>query len=227
MLRRIAQIVMVLTLPVFLVLTNVRLLMGGAYLRYEYGKASFAAPLGFTVEERLDFARASIDYLLSDDGIEALEALADENGPIYNTRELRHMEDVKALTAKAFPLGVILGLFLLGLAGVMIYRRGETRRAALRGLVGGAVLTWVVFLGLTALVLLNFDWFFTRFHLLFFEGETWLFSYTDTLIRLFPPQFWFDAAVLVGALTLIEAAVVGGAAWLLYRHARQAARPMD
>jgi integral membrane protein (TIGR01906 family) len=217
MLRRIAQIAIVLTLPVFLVLTNVRLLMGETYLRYEYGKAGFPEPLGFTRQERMDFARASIDYLLTDDGIEALASLADAYGPIYNARELRHMEDVKVLTEKAFPLQAILGLFLLVLAGAMITRGQETRRAALRGLLGGAILTWVVFLGLTALVLLNFDWFFTRFHLLFFEGETWLFPATDTLIRLFPPKFWFDASILVGALTLIQAALVGGAAWLLDR----------
>jgi len=143
--------------------------------------------------------------------------LADEHGPIYNERELRHMQDVKVLTEKAFPLQVLLGILLLILVGVMIYLGGESRRAALQGLVGGAALTWVILVGLTLLVALNFDWFFTHFHLILFEGDTWLFPATDTLIRLFPPQFWFDAALLVGLLTLAQAAVVGGVAWFLGR----------
>jgi len=39
----------------------------------------------------------------------------------------------------------------------------------------------------------------------FFEGDTWLFLPTDTLIRLYPEKFWFDAAVGIGGLTLLEA----------------------
>lgn len=217
MLRRFAQLAIILALPVLLVLTNVRLLMSEAYLRYEYGKPSFPAPTRFTVGERMEFARASIAYLLADAGIEDLHNLADESGPIYNERELRHMEDVKVLTKKVFPLQVLLGVFLLALVGVMIYLSGESRRAALRGLVGGAVLTWLILGGLTLLVMLNFNWFFTRFHLVFFEGDTWLFPPTDSLIRLFPPQFWFDAAVLIGALTLAQAGIVGGVVWFLGR----------
>jgi integral membrane protein (TIGR01906 family) len=215
MLRRLAQLAITLGLPAFLVLTNVRLLMGEPYLRYEYGKAGFPKPRRFTVEERMAFARASIDYLLTDAGIETLRDLADEAGPIYNERELRHMEDVKTLTEKAFPLQVLLGVFLLALVGGMIYRGGAFRRAALQGLVGGAILTWVVLVGLTLLVVLNFDWFFTRFHLIFFEGDTWLFPTSDTLIRLFPTQFWFDASLVIGLLTLAQATVVGGVAWFL------------
>ncbi len=225
MLKRIAQVAIILALPVFLVLTNVRFLTGEAYLRYEYGKASFPPPTRFSAEERLAFARASVDYLLSDAGLETLRALADEYGPIYNERELRHMRDVKVLTGQVFPLQIGLGLFLLALIGGMVYRGGETRRAAWRGLVGGAALTCLLLLGLTLLVLLNFDWFFVQFHLIFFEGDTWLFAASDTLIRLFPPQFWFDAALLVGVLALLEAALVGGEAWSLARAASRQTSP--
>jgi len=217
MLRRVAQLAIILALPVFLVLINVRLLTSEAYLRYEYGKPSFPEPTRFTVEQRMEFARASVAYLLTGAGIEELRDLADESGPIYSERELRHMEDVKALTGKAFPLQVILGLFVPALVGWMVYQREESRRAALRGLVGGAVLTWVLFVGLTLLVGLNFIWFFTQFHLILFEGDTWLFSATDSLICLFPPQFWFDASLLTGVLTLAQAAVVGGVAWFFRR----------
>jgi integral membrane protein (TIGR01906 family) len=217
MLRQVAQLAIVLALPVFLVLTNVRLLMSEAFLRYEYGKSGFPEPMGFTTEDRMAFARASIDYLLTDAGIEALRDLADDSGPIYNQRELRHMADVKVLTRKAIPLQVILGLLLLVLVGGMLYRRGELGHAAWRGLVGGAILTWVIFVGLTLLVGLNFNWFFTQFHLILFEGNTWLFPATDALIRLFPPKFWFDASLLIGSLTLAQAAIVGGAAWFMGR----------
>lgn len=216
-LQRIAQVAILIALPVFLVLTNVRLLVGETYLRYEYGKPSFPEPTRFTEKERMAFARASVNYLLSDAGIEALAELADELGPIYNKRELRHMEDAKVLANRAFAVHVFLGVLMLVLLGGLVYQGGQARRVALRGLLGGAVLTWMLLVGLTALVVLSFDWFFVRFHLIFFEGETWLFPATDSLIRLFPPQFWFDASIVIGLLTLVEAAVVGGVARLLMR----------
>jgi uncharacterized membrane protein len=44
--------------------------------------------------------------------------------------------------------------------------------------------------------------FFTFFHTLFFEGDSWLFYYSDSLIRLFPIRFWQDAFLWAAALAL-------------------------
>jgi integral membrane protein (TIGR01906 family) len=66
-------------------------------------------------------------------------------------------------------------------------------------------------------ILLNFNNFFTRFHHLFFEGDTWLFRRDDTLIRLFPNDFWFDASAGIAGLTVVELVVVGAVAWWLGR----------
>ena len=59
----------------------------------------------------------------------------------------------------------------------------------------------MLLVGLIAYVLLNFDSFFLTFHRLFFEGDTFMFRYDDTLIRLYPEQLWSDAAILIGVLT--------------------------
>jgi uncharacterized membrane protein len=47
-----------------------------------------------------------------------------------------------------------------------------------------------------------FDVFFTWFHGLFFEGDSWLFLFSDTLIRLFPIRFWEDAFLLAAVIAL-------------------------
>jgi uncharacterized membrane protein len=54
-------------------------------------------------------------------------------------------------------------------------------------------------------ILLNPDifWaFFSGFHALFFEGDSWLFYYSDTLIRLFPIRFWQDAVIAIASIAL-------------------------
>jgi integral membrane protein (TIGR01906 family) len=52
--------------------------------------------------------------------------------------------------------------------------------------------------------------FFSGFHGLFFEGDSWLFAYTDTLIRLFPIRFWQDTFLFAAGI-----AVAGGLALAL------------
>jgi len=57
----------------------------------------------------------------------------------------------------------------------------------------------------------NIFWqFFTLFHKIFFTGDSWLFYYSDTLIRLFPMRFWQDAFLWAAILAL------GGGAGLAF-----------
>jgi len=74
----------------------------------------------------------------------------------------------------------------------------------------------LIVLGLVA-VATSFDWLFTQFHHLFFEGNSWLFLYSDTLIRLYPERFWVDAFALMFGGALLEAVMLGGVMWRLLR----------
>ena len=68
------------------------------------------------------------------------------------------------------------------------------------------------------MILLGFDGFFLRFHEVFFSGDTWRFSDTDTLLRIYPETFWQDTAKLAAAIVVAQAVVVGLAAgWWVRR----------
>ncbi len=194
-----------LLMPVVLVLTNVRLLMTRAFIRIEYAMPGFPAdPYGFSAEDRLHWAPIALDYLLNDAGTEFLADLRFENGePVYNDRELRHMDDVKRLTQAALRVwGACLAtgaLLTIGLGW-----RGR-RAEVLRGLSRGGLLTIGGMAVLGAGLALSFSSVFVGFHRLFFQGDTWLFRYTDTLIRLFPERFWRDAFLFIAGATLAEA----------------------
>jgi len=209
----IARTLLVLSIPIFLLLTNLYIFMSPAFLRYEYGKVNFPPSPGFTDEQRLMVAEKAVTYLRSDAGIETLGDLEGEEGPLFKDRELVHMADVKVLTRQTFLAHGLLGLLIAISLGVLLIIRGpQTRISA--SLLRGSLLTIALLLALVALVYLNFDWFFTHFHLAFFEGDSWIFDLSDPLIRLFPTRFWFDAASLWGLLTLGEAVILGGIAWL-------------
>lgn len=220
----------IIGLPVALVLTNVRLIMSNAYLLYEYGKPDFPAePYGFTQADRLKYARIALDYLLNSAGIEFLGNQRFPEGQTappescqyyttrdctyqYNDRELKHMADVKVVTRGALAVWIVSGLLVIA-SSVVLGWRPETRPALRAGLVGGAVLTVGILLALVAYILINFNTFFVQFHKVFFEGESWLFLWSDTLIRLFPLQFWSDAFTIIGVGALVEGIAIGVGAW--------------
>ncbi|MBN1564846.1 MAG: TIGR01906 family membrane protein [Anaerolineae bacterium] len=199
--------------PVFFVLTGVRFVATETFLRIEYNRPGFPADrFGFSTEDRLYYAPYAVEYLRNDADIDYLGDLTFENGlPLYNTRELRHMEDVKVVTQAAFTIHAILSVLYLG--AILILGWPRTTRPALRqALANGGLFTIMLILTLVVLIFANWDFFFDNFHSIFFAGDSWLFSTSDTLIRLFPEQFWFDAAMSIGVFTIFWSllAILGG-----------------
>ena len=215
--------VVVLALPPFLVLSNIYLLMNTAYVRYEYGRADFPPAERFSDAERYRVAQTCITYLRTGAGIELLADLEGEGGPLFNQRELRHMRDVKVVTRWAFAVHKALGVLLMAAAVFLLWRR-ETWSLLGRAMLGGAALTVALFVVLGLFIVLDFNNFFTLFHRVFFEGDTWLFAPSDTLIQLFPLPFWFDAALILSGATLGEAALIGGLGWWWMRRLRGSGR---
>jgi integral membrane protein (TIGR01906 family) len=198
---------------VFVLLTSLRFLFSPLFLRIEYSMPGFPQDdYGFTKEERLKWANISLTYLLNRDPIDLLaqHQLADGEA-LYNERELQHMLDVKNLVSKAmitWYISIAL-LILFGLFANEAHFLSEFWQAFSKGGIATVVLIVVIIFG----VLASFEWLFTVFHRIFFEGDTWLFSYSDTLIRLFPMRFWSDAFVFLGIL----AAVFGVIAFVVGR----------
>lgn len=196
-------------IPVALIGLGLRLLLTPVFLRVEYNLPYFPADsYGFTTADRLKWAPYALEYLVNNADISYLGDLKFEDGtPLYNERELSHMADVKrvvkgALTAWYVTLAVLLGLGLWSRFGSweQAYRQGLMRGGWL--MVGlAAVIGVIVLVGIA--INPNVFWnFFAGFHSLFFEGDSWLFYFSDTLIRLFPIRFWQDAFLWAAVIAL-------------------------
>lgn len=207
-------ILITLAVPVLLILISIRLLMTETYLQIEYHKPDFPADYyGFTLADRLYYAPFAVQYIENGAGIDYLGDLKKPDGtPFYNQRELDHMVDVKNVVRVAFAALLVTAILLAGLT-LMLIRNLEGRRILRQGLSGGSLLTLVLLAGLVMLVVLNWDSFFTQFHELFFSNGTWLFDYSDSLIRLFPVRFWQDAALTIGGMSAAGAVLIMGLAW--------------
>ena len=84
-------------LPFALTFLGLRLLLTHGFPEVEYRMPGFPEdPYGFTLKERLGWSKISIDYLLNNADISFLGNLTFmDNVPLFNERELSHMQDVK------------------------------------------------------------------------------------------------------------------------------------
>ena len=205
----VVKILLVILIPLFIILTSIRILTNPLYPQFEYNTPGFPPdPYGFTKADRLKYAGISIDYLLNNSDISFFDQykLAD-GSPMYNERELSHMRDVKILIQNAFLGWGILGILLV-LAGVISWQQKNLSpffRALSRGGWATLVIIGLILVG----VVVSFNGLFTDFHRILFTGDTWLFYYSDTLIRLFPMQFWQDAFIWMGIFAIIQALIFG------------------
>lgn len=195
--------------PLALLGLALRLLLTPAFLQIEYNLPSFPPDeYGFTTAERLYYAPFALDYLTNDEDISYLAQLTFPDGsPLFNQRELSHMQDVKIVTKAGLKVWYA-SLLLLALLGIWA-RQGKWEQAWFQGLRRGGWLTIGLVAGVGLFAAVAFWQFFSLFHALFFEGDSWLFLYSDTLIRLFPMQFWQDAFLWVGVIVIAGALGLG------------------
>jgi len=198
--------------PIALIGLGLRVLLTPLFLQVEYNMPYFPPDeYGFTKEDRLKWAPYALDYLVNNEDISYLGDLEFEDGtPLYNERELSHMDDVKRVTQGALRVwyGALALLLLLGLWAWF----GGWRQSYLLGLKRGGWLMVGLAVSIGMIVVIgivadpNIFWnFFAGFHSLFFEGDSWIFLYSDTLIRLFPLRFWQDAFLWAAVIALAGA----------------------
>ena len=226
---RVIYWLVVLLMPIFLVLTAARVMISEWYPRYEYAKPDFPPdPYGFTQAQRLELALASIDYLHRPEPPEqafvllAALRLPGTEEPLFDQYELSHMIDVKRLTDALWLVHLITGTVVI--AGLIaLLARPATRRDGYDALCVGGLLTSGLLLALVLFVLLSWRTFFVTFHDLFFPPGTWTFDYSNSLIRLFPDKFWFDAGTILTVSALVAGLIVAAIGYALTRLANRRA----
>ncbi|MBE0409204.1 MAG: TIGR01906 family membrane protein [Anaerolineales bacterium] len=217
LLARFFQVIIVLLIPVFLVLGSVRLLVTDRYLAFEYGKTSFPVdPFGFDQSQRLENASTNFRYVRENQPVEVLAGQQLGEQPLYNARELNHMQDVQSVYQIA--MWVWRSALVLSLLAVLaLVWQAESRPVLFAAFRAGGLLAVGLISVVGALVALAWQAWFVAFHQVFFAPGTWTFNTSDTLIRLFPEKFWFDAALTITGLSLAGGLLLALVGWRFKR----------
>ncbi|HAY43644.1 MAG TPA: TIGR01906 family membrane protein [Micrococcaceae bacterium] len=216
------QVLLAIIFPVLTLIAAIRLVATPAFLAMAYARPGFPSDrFGFTDPERLTYGSYGVDYLNNFAGPEYLSGLKLPTGSsMFSGQEVQHMLDVKNLIGLGYVIGAVLAVLAIVF---IVYLANRYAGGVRRALFAGAIVTVVLFAAVAALAITGWSTFFTGFHNLFFSEGTWTFSVSDTLIRLYPEQFWMDSAVAIGVLMVLTVLVVLIACWPTARR-REGAR---
>lgn len=203
---------LILLIPILIMLGSVLLLTNESYLAYEYGKANFPADrYGFSPQLRFILASTNIHYVRAHLPDNELSKQTLNGVPVYNQREVSHMVDVQVVfqsILRVWQLAFVLFVIL----GCVLWKHNQLT-TFWSGVEWGGILAAGLILTIALLAFFAWQTWFELFHRLFFLPGSWLFSYQDTLIRLFPMQFWFDATLTISFLSFASGLLLALLGW--------------
>ena len=205
-----------------LVVNGFRVLATDTFVRWELGRDGFPADrYGLDTDERTTLALLGLRWIEpGSEGMVLLErATLPDGAPAFGERELTHMQDVRTLFVAALRAQLIAAIVIAVLA--LGLSRTRLRTAVPVGLLAGSLATLAIAVLAVPVILLGVDGLFTGFHGVVFEGDSWRFSSSDTLIRIYPEQFWVDVSRITAAFAVGQAIVLAALSWWWLRAARR------
>ncbi|HBG75154.1 MAG: hypothetical protein A2X25_13100 [Chloroflexi bacterium GWB2_49_20] len=211
-LTQILKLLIILLIPIFMISGAARLLATDSYLAFEYGKTSFPPdPFGYSQQQRFILASTNIHYVRAHLPSDELSKQTLNGTPVYNPREVSHMADVQTVFQSVSRVWLATFILLI-LLGFFLWKKGE-QKALTTAIQSGGLLISGIILSIALLAIFGWQFWFETFHLFFFKPGSWLFSYSDTLIRLFPVEFWFDATLTISVLSLAGGLLLALVGW--------------
>ena len=213
--KAIAFTAFVIAIPLFLIIMNLRVVVNTPLL-YSYGfdQYEIESVTGIERSDLISAGRQIRDYFNNEERWLNVQIpiRGGEPEPLYNTTELLHMWDVKVLIRTLYNVQLIVGLYIVLFiaAGLAIAPR-TFPRMLIRLVAWGAGLTLAIVFVTGLLSLTGFSQTFYFFHVIAFTNDLWkLDPARDYLIMMFPEGFFFDATMVLAALTVIQGL------WLLF-----------
>ena len=129
---------------------------------------------------------------------------------LFNSKEIRHMIDVKNLILNIKLFNYLLWTTVIVILLIKISLSKDKILNTFR-IIAKSYFIYSVSILISALILLalSFRWIFYFFHIISFNNNLWILDpRTDYLIKIFEEVFFMDAAILIGILTLSYSIII-------------------
>ena len=208
--KKLLAIILVISMSlVILVLSIENNAYNKNYFMKSYNKYNIEEVTSKTKDQLHIITVDMIQYLKHKGGNELLE-------PHFNEKEVLHMEDVQQLfdlARRIKYMGIIISFLI-----IMYFIKKDWLLSLGRTLFYGLFANYVLISVLGVLLLIDFNKYFTIFHLIFFTNELWILDpSTDLMIQMLPEQFFFGMAKNIGIWFFVYLAIVQLIGFLLIR----------
>ena len=212
--RGLVSVAFVLLVPLLIIGTSLRgLVTDRDFMLRGFEDNQVATTTGLDEAQLQRIADAFVAYFQGPRGQLQLQVTAfGQSRPLFNDREVAHMEDVQALIQFFLRMQLVAAaVVVVRLAVALVFDRSVTPVGRDMLWSTGLMVALVIVVGV--LSLLDFDALWTRFHQIAFRNDLWqLDPSRDYLIMLFPEPFWFTATIRMAtsvALQTLLVAVLG------------------
>jgi integral membrane protein (TIGR01906 family) len=138
---------------------------------------------------------------------------------LFNEREKQHLADIRGLIWLDYMVLSCSAVVCLAYGLWGFWRMGKVFWSRLaEDVLCGTSLTLGLLGAIGAALLFAFDALFLQFHLFSFANDLWrLDPARDYMIRMFPPSFFFESALMVAAVVGLKATILGAISFLYLR----------
>jgi integral membrane protein (TIGR01906 family) len=208
--RGLVSLAFVLLLPLLIIGTSLRgLVTDRDFMLRGFEDNNVATTTGLDDAQLGRIADAFVAYFQAPRGQIQMQVTAfGQPRPLFNDREVAHMEDVQALIQFFLRMQLIAAaVVVVRLAFAIIVDRSAVPLGRDMLWSTGLMVALVILVGV--LSLLDFDALWTRFHQIAFRNDLWqLDPKSDYLIMLFPEPFWFAATIRMATSVALQTALV-------------------
>ena len=214
--KRILSIIFAISLIIICFFSSIDLLIYADCPKFfinECKKYNCLEIVGITEEDLTEVSVEMFDYLKA-----KRENLSDiyttingePNVAYFNEKECRHMADCQKLFVGGMNIrrGCIY-ICIIILAALAFLNRRNLKEIFLdlsKGMVAGTIAFFTALAAVGGMFAINFDKYFTKFHLMFFDNDDWILDATrDRLLMIMPEEFFMDC---VRDIVLIFAAMM-------------------
>ncbi len=163
---------------------------------------------GMSLEDLEKTTVVLIDYLNDFSKEKTLDLQVVEFGEevnVFDNRETMHMIDVRDLYQNFLILNIALFvLSILGSAFLFYLDKKNFIRRLFKGYEFSLAFTFITIALLGFIFTINFNWFWTNFHHVFFTNDLWLLDASiSTMINMFPLEFFYSICFSIVAKIII------------------------
>ena len=187
-----------LFLSIFILLTSVELVaFDMSFYKKEYEKYDIVNNLGIGEKDLIESTEKLLDYLKDKrDDLDFKIIINGQEQEFFSPRDKLHMVDVKHLFVMGRYIRNYIFVILLIFVPVFMYKKTKYRISNL--LISTACVGILPVIILIILMNIDFNKYFTIFHEIFFDNDLWLLDpKVDTLVNIFPENFFYDTAIRI------------------------------